>query len=230
MPWIIHDRVRVRTDLDQEANASLKGFVSFTAMAAAEQLPFLNVRNASQADEQYCNVESTDKIAWKYELESMGLRFVYPSPYNAELVVSSQAHAKVFQDVLPEHASVRFTIRQDDMTLTVPAFMPAGAGRSGSIMYFSPANPVYADSLSEGVPDIRNRHKWPEFHIVIPNNTPIKGLVKFSSYGKRLLTAMVAPLPFDFNEGPNGEVPSEAFIEMSMRGWRFVQQIGDWYY
>jgi len=229
--WILYDTVRISKFLETEPNGEQKGYTSFAALAGVRTIPFFNVRNSSIAGIQYTNVQSIDKLPWPFILESIGARFIYPSPYNAQFVVSSQAAAKVFQEIVPEHCALRFTIREDDRLLIKAPMAPAGFGPVGSIQYGSPANPTYCDNVGQGEKHMSNRFKWTEY-LNIPRETPIKATLEFSPYAQALLTFLAAPQVLDFQEGPDGEgtLENEALIELSLRGYRLVQQRGEYWY
>lgn len=224
----LYDTVRIREDLDDEPHADQLGYLNFAALSAVQEVPFFNVRNSSIAGQQYCNMEKTDSLAWPFKAESIGIGFNYPTPYNSQIAVSADAAAKVFREIITEHAVLIFSIRQDDRLIIKPNMCPPGYGPYGSMSYLSSLNHQYAESATMGVPNLLNRFQWIEKVLEIPRDTPIKARLVFSTYGKRLLAAL--PLnPLDFNEGPTGQIPNEASICVSLRGQREVQQRGEYH-
>jgi hypothetical protein len=226
--WIAYDTVRIRDGLSAEPNGNLLGYNSFALLAAAQEVPFLNMRNSSQAGLQYCNLDKTDSLAWPFDAESIGIEFVYPTPYNSQIAVSADAAAKIFLETIPNHCALIFSIRQDDRLIIRPNMCPPGYGPYGAMAYQSSFNHAYAQIATMGVPNMGNRFQWLGEPLEIPRDTPIKARLVFSEYGKRLLNALSLN-PLDFNEGPTGEIPNEAQIVVSLRGQRYVQQRGEYH-
>jgi hypothetical protein len=226
--WILYDTVRIREDIGDEPNSQQLGYPSFVALQAAQEVPFLNIRNSSIAGQQYCNLDKTDSLAWAFSAESIGVEFFYPTPYNSQIAVSADAAAKMFCEVLPAHTVLIFSIRQDDRLIIRPAMCPPGYGFYGNTSYLSSFNHQFAMIGSMGTPHMSNRFQWTGEALEIPRDTPIKARLIFSPYGKRILAAL--PLnPVDFNEGPAGEMENEAQIVVTIRGKREVQQRGEYH-
>lgn len=222
--WQIYDTVRIGASVPANYPG---GFPSFAAMAAADEIPFLNIRNSSEAGLGYTNVSSKDKLPWPFWLESLGMRFMYPDPETAnggepgDFMLS-----KLFMAHLQEHAYFQFTVREDVIVTLKPAHMPAGMGPMG---FSVPLNPAFAMSsiITQGNPNMGNRWKFQGQPLNIPRDTPIKGVLKFTDYGKQLLTAMNLPGKLVFT---NAAVENEALIELTCRGKRGVQQRGEYHY
>lgn len=224
--WQIYDCVRIGKNVPSKYPG---GFNSFVQMALADEIPFLNIRNSSEAGLAYTNVSSKDKLPWPFWLESIGLRFLYPdpeSPANPAPLLGDNVMGKMFQQVIQEHAYFQFQIREDTIVTLKPAHMPAGMGPSGYISSIGGITSM-GTVITQGQANMGNRWKFQGKPLNIPRDTPIKGILKFSDTGKQLLTAMGAP----------GEIPfgaavwtNEAMIELTLRGKRGVQQRGEYHY
>ncbi len=219
--WQIYDTVRIGTHI----NNSLQGFQSLSAMADAEDVPFLNVRNSSEAGLTYTNIASKDKVPWAFWLESIGMRFVYPDPnLNASSEHSAvRAASKIFAQYLPEHAYFQFSIREDIIITVKPHMMPAGFGPTGVV---NGDQTAFQSVMTSGQPWMKNRWIFTGKPIPIPRDTPIKGVLKFSDFGKKMLREMGEVAALDFTNS----FSNEAFIELTLRGKRGVQQRGEYHY
>ena len=117
----------------------------------------------------------------------------------------------------------------EDVVLRIkPTHMPAGMGVTGFISGNNAQNNWIATSLTNGVPSLGNRWKNTIKALEIPRDTPVRGRLYFSQYGKDLLAQLgnVSPLDFD------GETPfaNIAMIELTLIGFRGVQQRGEYHY
>lgn len=201
------------------------------ALAAVDNLAFLNVRDVA-VGKGYCNLSSSDKFPWPFELTSIGMRFSLPDPVEVgtQATIGSQTISKWFVSTLPEHAHLRLWIREDEKLLSKPRLMPSGYGLTGfgdSVLYTGVPPEVYFLSAYEnGKTILENRWTW-KTPIRIPDNTPVRAELKFSAEGKRLLTAMGAITPFF--TGVDGNTPIEAQIVLTLKGHRLVQQRGEYF-
>ena len=211
------------------------GFDSFTALATAEEVPFLNVRNSSEAGQAYTNITSKDKLPWPFVMESIGIRFVAQDPNLPEKAAPYlYAMSKMFMHLIPEHAWIEFYIREDMRLWLKPHMAPPGYGHYGEFISFVMTQGTTggnAGVMGSGFPEARNRFKMGKDGIEIPRETPISAKLKFSEYGKKMLIALgdVPPLATDGGTPPIITLHGEASIEMTLRGYRLVQQRGDYH-
>jgi len=225
--WEIFDRCLIGPSVDPKWPGC---FASFTTMAAAPEIPFLNIRSQSDVGPQYTNISSKDKIPWPFILESIGMRFLYPDPTvdSAAEHTAVMAATKIFQQYVCEHAIFEFWIREDIHLSLVPTMMPAGFGVTGYVAGNSTTNSWFSSTLNNGDPQGGNRWRFLDNLIKIPRECPIKGVLRFSEYGKDLLEQLDYVAPFDFL----GETPfaNMAMIEVTLRGKRGVQQRGEYHF
>jgi len=207
------------------------GFASFAAMALAEEIPFCNIRNSSEAGKAYTNITSKDKLPWGFKMESIGMRFLLPSPSKAidTAAGAELAKTKFWLDAVMEHAFFEFKIREDVILTVKPAMIPGGIGPVGN--QFAPTTAESSYIITNGTPYVKNRFSYGKRPIGIPRDTPIQGTLKFSEIGKELLTAMgdVGVLHFGTTAVPV-VVNNTAIIELTLRGYRLVQQRGEWHF
>lgn len=219
--WMLYDTVRIGPALESKDHG---WFQNFTQLAAADSVNFLNVRNSSDVGAFYTNITSKDKLPWPFVLESIGIRFGYPDPNIPPPGTAQAAASKLFQELIPEHAHLDFFIREDMRLRLKPHMMPAGYGTVGLGVLIPSAS--YVGVLENGNVNLGNRFQWLT-ELNIPDDTPVKAELRFSEYAKALLTAWATVNPLD---GPQGEeLNNEAFIELSLRGQRWVQQRGEYY-
>ena len=224
--WEMYDTVRIGPDVPDKWPG---GFRTLTELASAEEIGFLNVRNATQVGQAYTNITgASGKLAWSYNVSSLGMRFIYPDPNVADDHAGNIAASKVFCVILPEHAHFTFTTNQDDRNILKPIMMPSGHGTMGMLQSSRPGSDTYNSIYNSGIPDGRNRWLWTiKGGMRLPKDTEVKGLLRFSEYGKKLLNALATVNPLDFG-GPE-PFPNECLIEVTLRGKRDVQQRGDYY-
>jgi hypothetical protein len=213
------------------ANA-VQGVASFAAMAALDFVPFLNARNEAEAGSAYTNLQSKDKIAHPFYLESIGLRFRYPSPYLSDLTPNGNAMAKVFQEILPDHAWFEFGIREDCRLKIKPSMLPPGYGPTGSGTYIQWFNANFSDDVNMGVASLGNRFRFVGDVLAIPDGSPIWGKLYFSQYARTVLLPRMTLWDLDMFEGAepgtdDETTANEALIECTLRGTRLVQQRGE---
>lgn len=222
--WMIYDTVVIGDGVDEAQN----WYASFAAMAAAPEVPFINVRTMSSVGGAYTNITSRDKFPWPFLLHSMGMRFMYPDPItdNSSPHTAIMAATKIFNQVLQEHSYFELEVREDVILRIKPSHMPAGMGPTGYVQGNNAANNWMATTITNGVPQLGNRWKFVGKAIEIPRDTPVRGRLYFSQYGRELLTALNAVSPLDFEEEEN----NYALIELTMLGTRGVQQRGELHY
>jgi len=227
--WMIYDTVRIGLDVPSKYPG---GFLNFTLMSQAEEIPFINIRNSSEAGEAYCNVSSKDKFPWAFRLESIGMRFTLADPsVSDELLTYEQRNvAKFFCTLLPDHAWFELKIREDTILKIKPFMLPPGFGPIGHGTSIQ-GTPQPSNLISSGTPYVKNRWSYGRLPVMIPRDTPVKGTLRFSDYGKQLLAAMATIAPFNFGTIANPvTLNREADIELTLRGRREVQQRGEWHY
>lgn len=225
-PWMIYDCALIGPTVDLSQN----WYASFTTLAQAPEVPFINVRSMSSAGGAYTNITSRDKFPWLFLLHSLGMRFMYPDPNvdTASPHTGRMAASKFFQKDVQEHAWFELEIREDVVLRIKPTHMPAGMGVQGFVNGNNAQNNYIATTLTNGVPTLNNRWTNPLQTLEIPRDTPVRGRLYFSQYGKDFLTQLGAVSGLDFDgEDPFANV---AIIELTLLGFRGVQQRGEYHY
>ena len=224
---MLYDTCRIGTLVPEKYPGGHQDFIS---LATPEHIPFLNVRNSSEAGLAYTNVTSKDKIPYPMVIESIGFKFHYPDP-NMSLIFSGDMSAtKHFQMTLPQHAYFKFIVREDTVLILKPTMAPPGYGHTGQFGFYRVD--MASAELNSGLPLLGNRWKWTGKALHLPDDTPIRAELYFSPYGKKLLEAMGSVYDLDFHESepnPEGRFPNEAHIEISLRGKRWIQQRGEYF-
>lgn len=222
--WEMYDCVRIGPEVPDKWPG---GFRTFTELANAEEVGFLNIRNSSEVGRAYTNIASKDKLPWPFAVTSMGLRFIYPDPNVASDHEASIAASKMFTVVIPEHAYFTFRTNEDDRTILKPAMMPSGHGMVGALQSSRPGNDTFNSIITNGIADGRNRWLWTiKDGIKLPKDTPLAGKLNFSEYAKSMLLQMATINPLDFDGATT--FSNECIIELTLRGKRQVQQRGDY--
>jgi len=225
----LYDTVRISEDLPE--GKTIDGYDTFTTMAAQEEVPFLNVRNSSQVAKSYCNLTSTDKLAWPFELHTIGIEFIYPDPslkFPPNSLTGDIYASYLFKRILPEHCHVEFWIREDKRLSAKVAHLCPGVGITGYNANL--AQPLATQTtMTNGVPTAPNRWTFVGKPIMIPADTPIKGILKFSPFGKNLLNWLQNPGVLGFDEEYADAINNEAQIRYHLGGYRFVQRRGEYY-
>ena len=225
-PWMLYDTALIGTGVDQGQN----WYADFVQLANAPEVPFLNVRTSSSAGSAYTNITSRDKMPWPFLLHSLGIRFLYPDPNvnNASTHSAIAAGTKIFQQILQEHCWFELEIREDTVLKAKPTHLPSGLGVTGFVSGNNAQNNWMYTTLTNGAPYLGNRWKFVGKELQIPRETPVRGKLFFSQYGKDLLGQLDAVSGFDFK----GETawPNIALIELTLLGLRGVQQRGELHY
>lgn len=226
--WPIYDTVLIGLT-EAESAKYPGGFQNFTAMAAVDEVPFLNIRNSSEAGLSYTNISSKDKTPWPFYLDSFGMRFIYPTP-NVDAASEHSAvmaAANIFETEILDHCYFQFWIREDVRLTIKPAMMQAGFGPQGFMIGNSTQNTFFMQNVTNGNPNMGNRWRNVGYTMNIPRDTPIRGTLRFSEYGKGLLRQLANVAGFDFI----GEDPYQALarIELTLFGKRAVQQRGEYH-
>lgn len=206
------------------------GHPDFISLAGPEHIPFLNIRNSSEAGLAYTNITSKDKIPFPLVIESLGIEFTYPDPNMSLIFSGDMSGSKMFCKVLPQHAYLKFIVREDTILILKPKMAPSGHSVTGNSTFFR--FDMYDSNLHFGFPAGGNRWKWTGEPLKLPNDTPIRAELYFAPYGKQLLKALGAPADLDFHESelnPEGRFPNEAQIEITLRGRRWIQQRGEYF-
>jgi len=222
--WMIYDCALIGPGVDTSHN----WYASFTAMANAPEIPFINVRTSSSAGAAYTNITSRDKFPWMYKLHSMGIRFIYPDPTvdNSSPHTAIMSATKLFNQVVQEHAWFELELREDVVLRVKPSHMPPGVGVQGFTSSNNAQNNWMATTYTNGAPYMGNRWKFVGKTLDIPRDTPVRGRLYFSQYGKDLLTQIDEVADLDFEDSFN----NVAMIELTLLGMRGVQQRGELHY
>lgn len=226
--WPIYDEVLIGLTADQ-ASKYPGGYQTFTEMANADEIPFLNIRNSSEVGTTYTNVTSKDKLPWLYYLDSFGMMANYPDPTvgGASEHSAIMAAPKIFQNLVMEHAYFEFSIREDVRLRTKPVLMPAGFGVTGGMQANKTTNNFFSSLFQNGLSYIKNRWRNTQSAMEIPRDTPIKGVLRFSEIGKAGLRKLDTVQGYDFgDEEPFQNIVS---IRLILNGVRGVQQRAEYH-
>lgn len=209
----------------------VNGASSFANLAAMEEVGFFNVRTRSEVGGEYTNIENKNGVEFPMYVESVGIRFVCPSPLLTDLSPSGMAVAKMFCETIPEHSYIEFGVNQDVKLMLKPHMMPAGYGPQGMASYQQWLNASFMSVEAAGACVLGNRFQMIGDAIAVPANTPIFARLRFGPYAKLLLARMTL-WDLDMLEGadlPSSDATTAAMasIEMSIRCVRLVQQRGE---
>jgi hypothetical protein len=221
--WQIYDTCNIGPSIDQKVNG---WFTNFTELASATEVPFLNIRNESIAGRSYTNITSMDKTPWWFDLNSIGLRFIFPDP--AVNVASEHlglvTMSKYFCATLPEHCVVDFKIRSYTFLTLKGSHMPAGHAPGGPMQLNTGSNNSFTSLVSAGDRIIGNRWKFVG-NERIPKDTPISAHLYFDDYAKNMLRVWNDVPGIDF--GAQEMFPNMPQIEMTLRGVKYEQRPGE---
>jgi hypothetical protein len=248
----IYDTVVVCRSLygkEQQVNG---WYTSFAAFADDERHTFFKNRTAGSTHLAYCNLDSADTIDFVYHVCSLGVRFIAPvSPDAIDEPNTSPAHMGennlawwLFD--LPMHVGIDFRVQQDTVLESNCISSPAGYGSRGG----GGAQPAQDGSTNapnqiawktviggHGEVCIDNRFLFPK-PIGIPRNTSIEANLYVTDYARAvmldwlgpnsnvLLTQEQAAAPAD---GDFYSVPTRYMIQVSLFGYREVQQRGNYH-
>lgn len=227
--WMRYDTFKISSLITQPT--AVVGASSFAGLIALETIDFFNVRTRSEVGGEYTNIESKDGAEFPMYLESIGIRFVCPSPLLTDLTPDGAAMAKMWTEVIPEHSYVEFGVGQDTKLTLKPHMMPAGYGPQGMASWNQWLNASFVSVEAAGSCVLGNRFQMIQDTINIPAKTPVFAHLRFGSYAKFLLARMQL-WDLDLQEGAepgttDETTPAMATIEMSIRCIRLVQQRGE---
>jgi len=221
--WQIYDTCCIGTTADPKVNG---WFQSFTEMANAPEIPFLNVRNLSEAGQTYTNITTKGKMPWWFDLNSIGLRFLFPDP---AVNVGSEhlgltTMAKQFMTLLPEHAVFHFDIRSYRFLSVKCTHLPAGFGPQGYFDMGVGQNTGFTSLINNGIEKMDNRWKFLN-NERIPYDTPIMAKIELDDFAKSMLRLWDTVPGIDFGEEDLfANMPQ---IELTLRGIRYEQRPGE---
>lgn len=221
--WQIFDTVNIGPGIDKKVSG---WFETFTQMADAPEIPFLNVRNNSEAGKSYTNITSKDKIPWWFDLNSMGLRWMFPDPAvnvgNEHLGITTMS--KQFMSLLPEHAVFNFKIRSYTFLVVKASHLPAGFGPEGYFDMGVGTNTGFTSLINNGPGIMPNRWKFLG-NERIPMDTPINAFIELDDFAKSMLRTWDTVPGIDF--GGEKLFDNMAQIELTLRGIRYEQRPGE---
>lgn len=232
--WPIYDTVQIRSDAKEK-----EGYASFVAMAAIDEIPFFDQRKADIGI-AYTNRDSNEALEYVYNLKKIGVMFRAPlleTPERAVEGVTYGADNPISASIwmhLMDHCGLILKIREDNKLIATVPLAPEGGGFAG--MMQSPGGPPVVD-LNNGWPDERNGFWFSGNGIVIPRGATFNVRLRFSTYAKRLLAALLGPGAYHLNLNPTADpppadivVPACALMRVQLNGWRAVQQRGELHY
>lgn len=229
--WPLYDTVLIGGDA-QTFHQNAGFFTDFSSMATPSVIPFFNVRNKS-VGEQYCNLDSANKLPFVYHLYSIGVDFISPLVGGSQAIESATDSAResymYFAGEIWKHASFILKVSQDEKLVGTVSLMPSGQGITGWQTGFTTNAEDNATALQtlgngetiSGGPN-SNRWKFAE-PIQMPREVTFDGQLRFSEHARNALQRMVGPL----NIATDGETTLKALmaqIRVTMYGMREVQQ------
>ena len=223
-------------------------FASFAAVGAANELPFLNVRNRNHGL-PYNNQDARDQAAYGMEIYSLGVAFFAPQVATQFINVEGtptaveEIHSAVWQADLPRHASITLRINQDERLKQQCCLAPCGYGPYGggeghgnpavdAIVTGGQANAsVMKGAATMGVPDLMNRWRFPA-PLDVPRRATLSAVIKFSEYAREMLRSLTGPHTYGFagsGRDPLVVVDCCFGIQVSLMVKRYVQQRGQYH-
>lgn len=229
--WMRYDTFRISRLITQPS--AVNGASSFANLATFPNVSFFNARTRTEVGQEYTNVEDKGGVEYPMYVESIGLRFVCPSPLLTDLTPNGAGVGKMFCETIPEHCSIEFKVSQDVKAILKPHMAPAGYGPQGMASWNQWLNASFVTVEAAGACVLGNRFQQIDDAIAIPAKTPIELTIKFGPYATFLLSRMVLA-DHDLVEGAEGGLPpveettaAMATIEASIRCVRMVQQRGE---
>lgn len=234
--WPIYDTVQIRSDAKEK-----EGYPSFVALSAIDEIPFFDQRKADVGI-AYTNRDSNEALEYVYNLKKIGVMFRAPlletpsvkDPEGGpEIGADNPISASIWMHLM-DHCGLVLKIREDNKLIATVPLAPEGGGFAG--MMQSPGGPPVVD-LNNGWPDERNGFWFSGNGIAIPRGATFNVRLRFSTYAKRILAALIGPGSYHLNLDPAAEpppadivVPACALIRVQLNGWRAVQQRGELHY
>lgn len=251
-PWITYDTVLIGPGM---AALNRGWFNSFAQMAAANDIPFFNVRNRSVSGPQYNNQDSAEMSSFPFWCYSIGVEFLTfaigdscealrpiilnyaaaaaPGPAGPPFVLESQIQNSVERQVFAsmlDHSGIKFRVAQDIKLTNVCIHQPAGFGTDGNARMLGAGQNSLGvlSNYTNGAPHIQNRYKFLN-PIEMPRNVNFNCVLEFSNYAKAVLAAMGGPETFwtDNDEEQQTAPTPVAGIRITLLGYRTVQQRGE---
>jgi len=233
-------------------------YTSFAAFAAAQDMRFFKVRTEGTAGLPYTNQQSADSMEFPFMAYSMGLAFFAPASnmmgnaYEEDMDGAGDTVAAglnpgiphFWQFDLPSHAAIALKTNQDVRAEVTAYACPPGYGPMGGGAAFEMDTTGEGGSLylahaqinsfgTQGVPVLSNRFRFP-VPIAIPKNATIEGLLYLSAYARDVIGSWRGPDHYLFNMPGNDDIYVKEFpmrfgIQMSLFGYRLVQQRGQYH-
>ena len=252
-PYPLYDTVIVCNTLYGKEQSIVGWYTSFRAFAADTRHTFFKSRTAGSSHLAYCNLDSADQIDFVYKAYSIGVRFFAPVMPDArnEIIISpaniqENVHSFWLFD-LAKHMGMDFRVQQDVIVENSclscpPGYGPRGGGGAHPLVNddvpFPNQQPWKITTGSNGEPCIDNRFPFPN-PIEIPRNASIEANLWLSSYARFVLENLWGPgnnvyLTEEQAAQPPDqtdyfEVPTRYGIQVSLFGYREVQQRGQYH-
>jgi hypothetical protein len=231
--WPLYDSLVVMNNVNSlYPNAAW--YQQYSDIAVPADLPLFNVRNKS-VGEAYCNFDSSDKMAFAYEIFALGILVAGPAVSGIKIGESTPSAANqtrpgdiFFASEVIRHSTFILKVGQDEKLVAPVSSLPAGEGIAGLAKIFDDANNTLGLALSNlgnGVPLKRNMWVFPK-PIRVPRDRNISGTLVFSNYLRTSLAKCAGPgqLLNSATGGYPDKYPSASLIRVTMLGRRYVQQ------
>ena len=256
--WPVFDTICLCNTFYGSETRELGWFNTFQQFSENETHSFYKSRTIGSIGQQYTNKNTVDTMDFAYHAYSFGVSFWAPGVRTlgkleaGELTFRDNGSAHWWETELPSHCAIQLKVQQD-IVAEIPAMMaspgygPAGSGASFAhddiLGVVAPVNavnpPVMNMAVSQGVPDLRNRFRFPKT-IKIPRTATIEAILTVSDVARGVLSAfgdntVEGPQNYIFVDSvadavpTYSEFPSRYGITVSLLGKRVVQQRGQYH-
>ena len=252
-PYPLYDTVIVSNTLYGKEQSIVGWYTNFRDFASDTRHTFFKSRTAGSSHLAYTNMDSADVVDFVYKVFSLGVRFFAPVMPDArnEIIVSpaniqENEHTWWLYD-LAKHVGMDFRVQQDVIVenaciASPPGYGPRGGGgahpEGDDDVPFANQQPWQVVTGSNGEPCIDNRFAFPT-PIEIARNSSIEVNLYLSQYARFVMENMWGPnhniyLTEEQATQPAAqddfiEVPTRYGIQVSLFGYREVQQRGQYH-
>jgi hypothetical protein len=253
--YALYDTIIVCKEMYGKEKTIPGWYTTFRDFANNHKHVFYKNRTIGNSHLAYCNMDSADNVDFVFNAISFGVRFFAPithdalkevlTPFGPELINENNPAFWLFE--LPKHCGIDFRVQQDAIVENCCMATPPGYGpRLGSgaqpIIYDPTdvninASPFKITIGTMGEPSIENRFPF-SLPLRIPRNATIEANVLLSGYIRSVMANMSGP-EYWIGDGeyvaetPANtdffKVPSRFGIQVSLYGYREVQQRGQYH-
>jgi hypothetical protein len=238
--WILYDTVLIGGFVSS-MDYNTGWYTTFTAAAAATQIPFFNVRNRSHGI-PYNNQDTRDQLPYVFKIYSIGVNFFAPSTTtyftgSTTIFAAQTLSNSLFEMELPKHCSLTLRTNQDErlianslMTPSGYGVIPGGVAQGDYETAYTYPNVAHT-SFSQGVPELTNKWGFPK-PLEIPRTANLSVTLRLSEYAQHLLTQLPGPYFQPMRNLADDDYTDSygcAGIQVTLGGVREVQQRGQYH-